>query len=177
MIKDSHFRLYKANGDSRTKAQLDKGLEVIFNPIYNFPNEYQRVAKFIYNDLEERRWGADEAEAEGAVDDESTLGRSPPDAPTTSSRERQTIVPLISSAFPDDTDPIYGLKGVMHHILRKQGPKIISYQINPSFRSRNAKIFGHHGFSIGDCWPMQLALVRDGAHGRTRLLLLNACNS
>ena len=138
---------------------------MIFNPIYNFPIKYQRVAKFIYNDLEERRWGADEAEAEDVVDDEALLSGSLPDASNTSNKERQATALATSSAFPDDTDPIYGIKGIMHHILRKQGPKMTSYLINPSFKSRNAKVFGHNGFSNGDCWPMQLALVRDGAHG------------
>lgn len=166
IFKDSHFRLCLTNNDSRTKAQLDKGLEVIFNPIYNFPKEYQRVAKFIYNDLEKRRWGADEAEVEDISDDESMLARSLPDVPNMAGTEHQATALLTSSAFPDDTDPIYGNKGIMHHILRKQGPKMTSYQINPSFKSRNAKSFGHHGFCIGDCWPMQLALVRDGAHGQ-----------
>jgi hypothetical protein len=33
------------------------------------------------------------------------------------------------------------------------------------FRRPSFKVFGHNGLSIGDWWPMQICVLRDGAHG------------
>jgi hypothetical protein len=117
--------------------------------------------------LEAERWGADEVEAEDAVEDDiQDTGGSDETASTPANTERKKSGPLRDSNFPADNDPIYGLSGIMHHILRIRGPKTSSYQINPSFKSRNAKVFGHNGLTVGDCWPNQMALLRDGAHGQ-----------
>jgi hypothetical protein len=150
----------------RTQAQLDKGLQVIFNPIYKFPSKYALVAQYIYGKLEAEQWGADEVEAEEAVEDGiPDAGGSNETASTTANTERKTSGPLRDSDFPAENDPIFGLNGIMHHVLRIRGPKMISYQIDPAFKSKNAKVFGHNGLTVGDCWPIQMALLRDGAHG------------
>jgi hypothetical protein len=117
--------------------------------------------------LEAERWGADEVEAEDAVEDGI------PDADVSNetgsaaaNTERKKSGPLRNSDFPADDDPIYGLNGIMHHVLRIRGLKMVSYQINPAYKSKNAKVFGHNGLTIGDCWPNQMALLRDGGHGQ-----------
>jgi len=117
--------------------------------------------------LEAERWGADEVEAEDVVEDDI------PDADVSNetgsaaaNTEREKSGPLRDSDFPADDDPIYGLNGIMHHVLRIRGPKMVSYQINPAYKSKNAKVFGHNGLTVGDCWPNQMALLRDGAHGQ-----------
>jgi hypothetical protein len=161
----------------RSQAQLDKGLAVIFDPIYKFPQEYAQVAEYIYNKLEAERWGADEVEADELVVDEvpeaGSLGNT---TSATAKTEKKKSGPLKYSDFPADSDPIYGLNGVMHHILRLQG-KMASYQINPSFKSKNAKVLGHNGLKVGQCWPNQMALLRDGAHGQLcRLFYLAGIN-
>jgi hypothetical protein len=151
----------------RTQAQLDRGLQVIFNPIYKFPAKYARVAQYIYEKLEAERWGADEVGAEDAVEDDILdAGGSDETASTAANVERKNSGPLRDSDFPADNDPIYGVDSIMHYILRIRGPKTASYQINPSFKSKNAKVFGHNGLTVGDCWPNQMALLRDGAHGQ-----------
>lgn len=139
---------------------------MIFTPMYKFPTNYARVARYIYETLEREQWGADEVEAEDIVEDETPeAGSSHGTTSAATKAERKTSGPLRYSDFPADTDPIYGLKGIMHHILRIQGPKMVSYQINPNFKSKDAKIFGHNGLTVGDCWPNQMALLRDGGHG------------
>ena len=140
---------------------------MIFNPIYKFPPQYSRVAEYIYEKLEAERWGADEVEAEDAEEEDAPVASgSNETASTTTNAERKRSGPLRDSDFPADNDPIYGMNGIMHHILRIQGPKTASYQISPGFKSKNAKVFGHNGLAVGDCWPNQMALLRDGAHGQ-----------
>ena len=39
------------------------------------------------------------------------------------------------------------------------------YQLDPLRPYKNPKIIGHAGFEVGACWPNQMALLRDGAHG------------
>jgi hypothetical protein len=161
------FIVWTALTHYRTQAQLDKGLQVIFNPIYKFPAEYARVAQYIYEKLEAECWGADEVEAEDAEEEDVLVPSSSNSTASTSvNTERKKSGPLRDSDFPADGDPIYGLNGIMHHILRIQGPKMVSYQINPAFKSKNAKAFGHNGLTVGDCWPNQMALLRDGGHGQ-----------
>jgi hypothetical protein len=156
----------------RTQAQLDKGLQVIFNPVYKFPAEYAQVAQYIYEKLEAERWGVDEVEPEDIIQDEvSEAGNSDVATSTAAKTEKKKSGPLRGLDFPADNDPIYGLDGIMHHILRIQGPKITSYQISPSYKSRNAKVFGNNGLTVGNCWPNQMALLRDGAHGQFYNLL------
>jgi hypothetical protein len=146
---------------------LDKGLQVIFNPIYKFPIEYARIAQYIYEKLEAEGWGADEVEAEDAVEEDiPSEGGATETVTTSTGTERKVSGPLRDSDFPHDSDPIYGIDGIMHHILRIRGPKMVSYQIDPSWKSKNAKVFGHNGLTVGDCWSNQMALLRDGAHGR-----------
>lgn len=139
---------------------------MIFNPIFRFPTEYAQVAEYVYKKLEAERWGADEVEAADLLEDEVPEASSCDGTTSAAAKtEERKSGPLRDSDFPADTDPIYGLNGIMHHILRIQGSKTASYQINPSFKSKNAKIFGHNGLTVGNCWPNQMALLRDGAHG------------
>lgn len=42
------------------------------------------------------------------------------------------------------------------------------YRLNPETRDTFKKEccnYGHNGLTVGDCWPTQLAALRDGAHG------------
>lgn len=150
----------------RTQAQLDKGLELIFNPIYKFPIEYARVAKYIYDKFESEHWGADQVEVEDLGEEIPIAGG----ANGVASQVSENIEkgPLKYSDFPHESDPVYGINGIMHHILRIKGPKVIFYQIDPSWVPKNAKVFGHNGFKVGTCWPNRVALLRDGAHGEKR---------
>jgi hypothetical protein len=140
-----------------------------------FPVRYQRVAKAIYEKLEGQNWGADEVEAEDPGEGDETIAApgdasdndriQPSWANSAPHTERRVNPGLSYSDFPDDSDPIYGLNGIMHHILRIRGPKMVSYQIDPSYTTRDAKRFGDNGCQVGQCWPTQMALLRDGAHG------------
>ncbi|KAH6712644.1 PUA-like domain-containing protein [Leptodontidium sp. MPI-SDFR-AT-0119] len=63
---------------------------------------------------------------------------------------------------PSDHD-IFGLTGIMHHILIRQDITK-SYCIDPTFTSTVGSVIGHNGFTIGAWFPRQLAMIRDGMH-------------
>jgi hypothetical protein len=159
---------------------------MVFNPVNNFPKEYARVAKLIYDKLESERWGEDEVEAEDGPEDGEEDGEEDGTPtgntangsgsmsyfkPSTSASKgiitdkKEKRVRVNDSDYPHDTDPIFGLTGIMHHILRIKREKMTAYQISPLYKSKNAKVFGHNGLEVGTCWPNQMALLRDGAHG------------
>ncbi|KAI9741550.1 MAG: hypothetical protein M1818_004356 [Claussenomyces sp. TS43310] len=146
----------------KKSARLDVALEIIFRPEHKFPPDYARIAKIIYDKLEDLRWGAGEEEDEEEVAEVEDLGS------TTSSKSRTTKAtktPLTDSSYPADDDPIYGIGGIMSHILRVQGHKIWTYRLHPGWIPRNAKVWGHNGLTNGRCWPNRMALLRDGGHG------------
>jgi len=43
--------------------------------------------------------------------------------------------------------------------------KTTSYQFDDRFARRSYKQFGHNDIKVGEWWPMQICLLRDGAHG------------
>jgi hypothetical protein len=47
-------------------------------------------------------------------------------------------------------------------LLSESGRRV--YTINPAAK-RPSSVFGHNGLKIGDWWPRQICMVRDGAHG------------
>lgn len=50
----------------------------------------------------------------------------------------------------------------MYGIVKKTNGRCV---IDPSFARVDFRTFGHNGLANGQCWPTQLAAVRDGAHG------------
>jgi hypothetical protein len=135
---------------------------LICNPNHKFPENYVQVAKAILDKLEAAKWGAEDVEAEDVVDEEDIIGAA---STSTSAPVKKPERNLNDTNFPDDSDPIFGINGIMHHILRIRGPKTVSYAINPSYISKNSKVFGHNGLQIGQCFPTRMAALRDGAHG------------
>lgn len=129
--------------------------------------------------MESERWGADEVEADDAAEEVVPVtslvnGAKSSSSTATTTNEGSSKSELTArkekgslkySDFPDDSDPIYGIKGIMHGILRIRSEKMTSYQLNPNYKPKDAKVFGHNGLQVGVCWPSQMALLRDGAHG------------
>jgi hypothetical protein len=68
-----------------------------------------------------------------------------------------------------DDHPIFGLNGIMHHMILGTGEKH-HLRINPDYMpfKKSAKVFGHNGLQIGQCWPYQLTVLRDGGHGSSQ---------
>jgi hypothetical protein len=81
-------------------------------------------------------------------------------------RQKRVEVQLPSYQNPERReDSIFGPRGIMHHINVGQKTRR-SYLLEETFERQDFKIHGHNGFTIGDCWPLQIAALRDGVHGK-----------
>lgn len=69
------------------------------------------------------------------------------------------------SAPPASASHIWGDSGIMRGILWKQGGHVTLDDKKAHIFKKNARIHGHNGLTVGDCWPRQMAALRDGAHG------------
>ncbi|KAI9861898.1 MAG: hypothetical protein M1813_004966 [Trichoglossum hirsutum] len=134
---------------------------------YQLPEVYANMIIGLWEKWENDRWGAEEEEEEeeeGEVADVQTTK-----SPTTASSSKFYTQAddndnTIAVRRPPATHPIYGARGIMRGILVMQ-KKTRVYILDDAFQRRDHKAFGHNGLRVGDWWPMQLAALRDGAHG------------
>ncbi|KAI9736258.1 MAG: hypothetical protein M1834_001144 [Cirrosporium novae-zelandiae] len=61
--------------------------------------------------------------------------------------------------------PIYGINGIMHHILRYQSNRKEVSRVDPNYVKKSAKVFGNNGLEIGAWFATRRCASRDGAHG------------
>jgi hypothetical protein len=135
----------------------------IKKPESNFPEQYQKIAAILFDEFESTKWGA-------------PTSPSPPPRPLTSRVASHDQTPTLGGVrvFKSEADdPIWGDGGIMHHIIKKRKLSTttsgrISYKLADGFVSKLAKVYGHNGIAVGSCWPMQLAALRDGAHGSSQ---------
>ncbi|KAI9794835.1 MAG: hypothetical protein M1816_002963 [Peltula sp. TS41687] len=147
---------------------IDKGMDVIMDRTRfpYFPEEFVEKAKNLKEFWEKDNWGANETVGEEPADEETQAdggaagnkGRTAP-APAREVKERTTIM-----YRPVRQHPIYGENGIMHHILICRG-QTLSYTLDDTVPKVSAAVFGHNGIQVGTCWPLQIAALRDGAHG------------
>ncbi|TEY71140.1 hypothetical protein BOTCAL_0100g00020 [Botryotinia calthae] len=69
------------------------------------------------------------------------------------------------SAPPASASHIWGDSGIMRGILWKQGGHVRLNKVTWDRFKKDWNHFGHNGLTVGDCWPRQMAALRDGAHG------------
>jgi hypothetical protein len=62
---------------------------------------------------------------------------------------------------------VFGAGGVMRGIKVRfnKTKKTTSYFLDKGRNHGRADIISHNGHSVGDCWPYQICLLRDGIHG------------
>ncbi|KAF2420540.1 hypothetical protein EJ08DRAFT_598301 [Tothia fuscella] len=138
---------------------------------FEFPSEAVRVARQVFDYFESEKWGK---VAEAEVGDSAGESTSEDTLLSPTKRKRQSI-PASSTAGAEGklvraaprNHPIYGTNGIMHDILRPDNP--VSYKLaipknlRPSYNN-----FGHNGLTVGQWWPLQVCLIRDGAHGSSQ---------
>ena len=140
---------------------IDKAMDVIMNTtLFNFPVEFQVRAKNLKEYWEAQNWGAGEiVEDEDSSEDEEDSKASAGDKKSREVKERRTTM-----YRPHRTHPIFGENGIMHDILISRG-KTLSYSLDDTAQKKIAAVFGNNGIHVGTCWPLQIAALRDGAHG------------
>ncbi|KAE8453718.1 hypothetical protein EG329_009229 [Mollisiaceae sp. DMI_Dod_QoI] len=132
------------------------------NPAYNLPTELQQVANALISVFESNNWGIEVIEEE-------------PQTPLSNSKKRRSnqmehnngAAPASLGVYvkAPNNHPIFGLQGIMNHIQASKGGQTIAYRIDPEYSPRDFRTFGHNGLTVGDVWPLQIAALRDGAHG------------
>ena len=148
-------------------TKLDIAMTVTMDKVrYKFPPPFPEMAKKLEDLWVAQNWGAGEVNEEVVSDEEDEAGAAsnvnqtePSDVGRRIHDERTKII-----RRPHPNHPIYGTNGIMHGILVVKG-KTTAYQLDDNFTRRNASVFGHNGLEVGTSWPLQIAALRDGAHG------------
>ncbi|KAI9803616.1 MAG: hypothetical protein M1826_004957 [Phylliscum demangeonii] len=174
-VEDLHyfFRVLnnlKISPELKKATALDRILAVAIDDArFHFPPPFPDLARTLRNTWESENWGAqdvieDEGESEGEV-----LARLPTDR-----MRRASAAPSTSSVVnaskrvarrPPATHPIYGEGGIMYGILQIKSHVMRAYSLDDTVPRKSARAFGNNGLAVGACWPLQIAALRDGAHG------------
>ncbi|KAH0551729.1 hypothetical protein GP486_007051 [Trichoglossum hirsutum] len=157
------------NVEMNEKLAQETQIRKTFDAIVKDPTHYKLPAVYadmiiaLWGKWENDRWGAEEdeedEEEEGEVEAEGEAAEAQTARSSTAAPDN-----TIAVRRPRATHRIYGANGIMRGILVMQKKSRV-YLLDDTFRRRNPKVFGHNGLRVGDWWPMQLAALRDGAHG------------
>ncbi|QDS69624.1 hypothetical protein FKW77_008898 [Venturia effusa] len=170
--------------DTAKTINLKAILKVVLNKVdtgdkrkTNFPPSAVTIAQNAWDkymsryDPEDKgnEWGVDPENVligpDDIEDDDGSM------SPRPSKRARMSSVVTQSSgngkfARPPPNHPIFGTEGMMRGILSGRGSEgRIGYKFDPYFNRPSFNKFGRNGCTVGDWWPQQIAVVRDGAHG------------
>lgn len=174
--------------ETAKKISLKVILKVVLNRIgtgdrrkTKFPQSAIDIAQNAWNKYMSRYDPNDEGEEWGVEPENAQLGpedilEDPEVEGSTSPRQAQrrrmssTVIQASSIngrfARPSRNHTIFGTEGMMRGILCGRGNEgRIGYRFDPYFPRRNFNVFGPNGCTVGDWWPQQIAVVRDGAHG------------
>lgn len=150
---------------------------MFIKPEFKFSQEYSNISQALINRIEAQN-GFESPPPPSpltintqSADVNSKKRRSPVEtsAPSKRSRDKSSFssssdVAAHSSNIPapPPDHPIYGDDGIMRGFLWDgKAPRL-----NPEIFKKSFKHYGHNGLTVGDCWPRQIAVLRDGAHGR-----------
>ncbi|TGO06961.1 hypothetical protein BTUL_0372g00010 [Botrytis tulipae] len=170
-----------ANHHHSKRLKLLEVLGLFTNPVFKCPTEYSSIAKALIDRIKAQNGfeappppaAALTIDAQSANANKNKKRKSVSETSTSSKRSRdnstsrESSVPSSTgySAPPASASHIWGDNGIMRGILWKQGGHVILDENTAHIFKKNAKIHGHNGLTVGDCWPRQMAALRDGAHG------------
>ncbi|KUJ20602.1 uncharacterized protein LY89DRAFT_666263 [Mollisia scopiformis] len=148
-------------------------LDNFANPLFNLPLEVLRCGEALKWKFEFCNWGIVECKNEDDTS-KATSKKRKSDALEDNEEGSSALAGAKNSAIAaqpqgvfvkaPDNHPIFGLNGIMHHIeATKSGKK--SYRVSAHYAGRDFRKFGDNGFTVGDCWALQIAALRDGVHG------------
>ena len=183
--------------DLKQATKINLGLRIIFEyPNYHFLPAYVDKGKTLYERWEAGQWGEvqdvkmEDIKAEDIKVEDSDQRLA--DKSSGPSRRKDSATPRSSSGSvspinrgttawndkitiqPPSTDPIWGLRGIMHGTARTvsrnaDGKKVFSVVGNSSrLRPRSGKVFGHNGLEVGAWYARRLNALIHGAHGESQ---------
>ena len=133
-------------------AKIKTMLEFVINPRFQFPAKYRQIAKTEIELFEARNW--DEIRV---MDQENTENDVPMEdtKPSKKQRRSQADKTLVMEPaqqavkLPSASHPIFGSDGIMRGILISQR-LTKSYRIDPKFKKKSSKVYGHNNLTLGD---------------------------
>lgn len=158
----------------RDQSKIDKALKILFDPIYNCPEDIATQARRIYLKFEDEQWGI-ENHPDSDPDDSSPLISPSSETPTLTGRPVSAGGAIALNDMytlarpPPDSHPIWGLRGIMHGFIIQPGIRRFNYVLDPRCQAekRSCKVFGHNGLEPGAWWPFQKVALFHGAHGHS----------
>ena len=185
-------RIKKITVKFAEETKLKAVLNVMRKPEYKMSAATNKIAEELYQRFEKQNWGEPVTPAMSATT--SGLKSKAPAHHNTSRRVQtantSTAVPTSVSLTlaSSNTTTLTGTPslrdvkqvlqfGANHHLFGDRavmrGVKVrvnktknkMSYFLSKSQKHKRADTVGHNGHSVGDWWPLQICLVRDGVHG------------
>ena len=153
----------------KKNTQIDVGLKLIFGtPRYQFPEVYSARARALHEKWTAENWGAsevqDEANTESSDEDAGEQTGRRDSVAAKRARVENTGVKTTTVRFPSPDHPIWGKDGIMHGVALT-GRARRTYKLDPRYKQRTAKVYGHNGLNSGDWFPYQIIALFRGAHG------------
>lgn len=147
----------------RTQYNAKYLLETLKNPAIKLPEDYRQIAESLYAEYDAMNWGV---VAEPVPEAEPAKRSNKRASPTQDGGPLAKKKNPIREFVPSENDTNWGPDGVMRHIKKYKGERT-TYAITDEYKKikPTPNVFGHNGLKVGDCWPIQYCLIRDGAHG------------
>ena len=159
----------------KQKTKIDAGLKLMFGSrLFKFRPEDADRAHELYQKFEEEKWGAsavveDEMPSDGEIVKAKPETKRRKTSATTKSRKESMaeddVAVVVTIQLPPPNHPIWGKDGIMHGVAKKGGKKRIAYVLDPRYRKRNSKVYGHNGIAVDTWYPFQVVALARGAHG------------
>jgi hypothetical protein len=152
----------------KERTKIDKVLRLLFDrPDFHFQEKTRDRARALCEIWNAQNWGEGEVVEDGSDDDRSSDEETAINSKKQKSSSSNAIAKRDTGNIypPPPNHPIFGLKGIMHGVALKVGPKRNDYVRDLRYPQREAKVYGHNSLEVGSWWPMQLLALFHGAHG------------
>lgn len=167
----------------KEKTQIHKGMEVICDSKFSFPDEYVVRAKSLLEKWESENWGAPVAVKRESGSDPESDGEVNGDGNHQMAKKRKVSASTGKEGskllLPKPEHPIWGLNGIMHGICYSKSNGRKSPQLDPRYKDkqRRADVVGKNRLAVGAWFPSQLAALFRGAHGSAQGGIYGNANS
>lgn len=163
----------------KRRGRVDELLKLIYvNPNFHFEDAQKLKAQELNRRFEDEQWGAppeikreddgsDQDDDEDEIEDES-LEQSVPKRRKSGAADSKKDDSYIITR-PPANHPIWGVNGIMHGIaVRRTGDGRKSKMLNDRYATKDPKVYGHNGLTVGQWFPFRLCALFAGAHGASQ---------
>ncbi|PQE05368.1 ydg sra domain-containing protein [Rutstroemia sp. NJR-2017a BVV2] len=159
-------RLNRITPDFSKKLSLKTYLELFTKPEHNFPPLCATISQALIDKFQAGDGFEERPPPQLSISTKTSINKrkSKDDTTVTSpkGRKRSKDEPNELIKPPPPNHPIWGRNGIMRGLMTNGS----STKLDPAYPAKvDFRVYGHNGLTNGDCWPKQIAALRDGAHG------------